>query len=252
MVYTVESVCMLMAQAGRGAETEQVYQQLEDDFAVVATRFSGAEFQERRRELGKRNRGQRRSLFRSAGRRTMILHSRLALILDPENADAHNNFAWALVNVPDDPWFDPKEGLAHARKAVDLDSKNWTFWNTLGVAAFRDRDWRTAHDSLKKSIDLTGGKAHDWFFLAMTHWQQGKRHEARQCFDTAVAALKKEPTDDPDVHRARARPRPCWACLVPTPHLAWQGRAMDRPRPRQLRCTLPAMGRKSHESLSRR
>ena len=204
LVWTVESVCMLRAQARSGAETEQLYKQLEDDFAVVATRFSGPEFRERRREWAKTISGTNMFFSDRDARRTMILHSRLALILDAENAEAHNNFAWALVNVPDDPWFDPKQGLVHARKALDLDSKNWMFWNTLGVAAFRDRDWTTAHDSLKKSINMKGGRAHDWFFLAMTQWNQGNRHEARQSFDLAVAALEKEPTDDPDVHRARA------------------------------------------------
>ena len=83
-------------------------------------------------------------------------------------------------------------------------SNKWAYWNTLGVAAFRNRDWTTAHDSLKKSIALTGEKPHDLFFLAMTHWKQANFNEARQCFDKAVDRLKKEPTQDPDVLRSQA------------------------------------------------
>ncbi len=127
----------------------------------------------------------------SCQRRTTLLNYRLATILDPENALAHNNLAWALVNMPEDPWFDPKAGLAEARKAVELDPKPGDYWNTLGVAAFRARDWTTAQDALKKSIDILGGSAHDWFFLAMTHWNQGKCKEARQSFDLALVAMKK-------------------------------------------------------------
>ncbi len=70
--------------------------------------------------------------------------SRVSLILDPENAIAVNNAAWELVSDPHDPWFDPKEGLARARKATELNSKDWKCWNTLGVAAFRACDWTTA------------------------------------------------------------------------------------------------------------
>jgi tetratricopeptide (TPR) repeat protein len=203
LVYNVEIVSMMRDQAGRGEEAEILYSQLEDDFAVVAKRFSGPEFQERRREWANELLGIPAFSSDWKGRRTAILNSRLALALDPTNANAHNNLGWGLVNVPDDPWFNPKEGLAHARKAVDLDAKNWMFWNTLGLAAYRNRDWTTAHDSLKKSIDLNGGKAHDWFVLAMTYWNQGNRHDAHQSFDKAVAALKKEPTEDPDVIRSQ-------------------------------------------------
>jgi serine/threonine protein kinase len=204
LVYTVEILAMMMAQSGRGAETEKMYRQLEDDFAVMSKRFSGPEFQGRRRDWSRELLATRFSSSDRDGRRMSILQSRLALILDPTNAEAHNNVAWAQVNVPEDPWFDPKEGLTHAQKAVELDSKNWALWNTLGVAAFRNRDWTTAQESLKKSIALTGEKPHDLFFLAMTIWNEGNHQEARQFFEKAVTALKKEPTEDPDVLRSQA------------------------------------------------
>ena len=41
---------MMMAQAGRGEETDKMYRQLEDDFTMMSKRFSGAEFQVRRRD----------------------------------------------------------------------------------------------------------------------------------------------------------------------------------------------------------
>jgi hypothetical protein len=104
--------------------------------------------------------------------------------------------------VPDDPWFDPKQGLAEANKAIQLQSNDSLIWNTLGVAAFRAGDWTTAHDALKKSINMTrGGKAHDWFFVAMTQWNQGNRLEARKSFDIAIAALKTEPKGDTELLR---------------------------------------------------
>ena len=252
LVWTAESVCMLRDQARSEAETEELYTQLEDDFAVVAKRFSRHEFRERRREWAKELIASRFPLIGRQGRRTWALHSRLACLLDPDNATANNEAAWASINVTDDPWFDPKAGLTLARKAVELDSKNWMFWNTLGVAAFRDRDWATAHKALRKSIELAGGKAHDWFFLAMTQWNQGNRHDARQSFDEALAALKQEPTEDPDVIRSHAEAAAFWAYRVPRRFLLESPvRTRSRRRPPQLRHGLPTTRRNSRQLPTR-
>ena len=174
MAYTVEIVADAMEEAGRVSEAKDLRRQLEDDFAFVAARLAGPEFQSLRTYLVNQ-------LLMIEGpttipmfQRIALQNSQLATILDPKHAVAHNNVAWALARGPDEPWFDPKRGLDEARKAVELEPKNGDFWNTLGVAAFRTRDWRTAHDALERSIELTGGTAHDWFFLAMTQLEPGR------------------------------------------------------------------------------
>ena len=133
-----------------------------------------------------------------------MINHRLALILDPENADALNNLAWSLVSVPGDPWFDPDEGLALARKAVALEPNEWSFLNTLGVAAFRAGDWKTAAKVLQQSMTFTGGGAYDLFFLAMTYWHQGNKKEAREMYDRAVAWTEKNKPNDPELRKFRA------------------------------------------------
>jgi Flp pilus assembly protein TadD len=138
------------------------------------------------------------------GRRVAMLTFRLALMLDPESADANNNLAWALISVPSDPWFDSTRGLALAQKAVALQPSKWLFLNTLGVAAYRTRDWNAAAELLQKSITFTGGDAHDLFFLAMTYWQQGNKKEARTFYDRAVAWADKNESKDPELERFRA------------------------------------------------
>jgi len=204
LVFTVNIVSMMQEDAGRAEEAERLRRQLEDDVVALAARFSGPEFLGRRRQWANTLAKSQSPPSHRKMRRMNLLNSRLAVILDPENVHARNNLAWSLTSVPDDPWFDPNQGLAEARKAIELEPNDSLLWNTLGVAAFRARDWTTAHDSLKRSISITGGRAHDWFFLAMTHWNQGNHDEARKCFNLALAALKNESKDDTELLRFHA------------------------------------------------
>jgi len=110
----------------------------------------------------------------------------------------------ALASAPGDPWFDPKRALNLARKAVAVNPADWAIWNTLGVAAYRVRDWGTAAEALRKSIQINGGAGIDCFFLAMTRWHQGKRDEARQWFDQAIAWIERTRSEDPEVRRFHA------------------------------------------------
>jgi hypothetical protein len=50
----------------------------------------------------------------------------------------------------------------------------------------------------------TGGRAHDWFFLAMTHWNQGNHDDAHKCYDLALSAMKTESKDDSELLRFHA------------------------------------------------
>jgi tetratricopeptide (TPR) repeat protein len=125
------------------------------------------------------------------------LYFRLWTILDPENPVAHNTLAWTMVNVPGPALFPASRALASAQKAVELKSTDWMYWNTLGVVAFRSRDWKAATEFLERSISLNdGGGAVDWFFLAMTRWNQGKPVLARELFHRAATEyLKHNPGD---------------------------------------------------------
>jgi serine/threonine protein kinase len=204
LVYTVQVVAEMMKSSGREAAVDRLHQQLEDDIRAAGVRYSGPEYWKMRQSWVKELVGSPQPLSEPSSRRAVYRNTRLALFLDPENAHANNAAAWALVSLPDDPWFDPKEGLRLAQKALNLEANNWAYWNTLGVAAFRSRDWTIAQDALKKSIGFTGGTAHDWFFLAMTRWHQGNHSEARQDFELALAAMKNERKDDQELIRFHA------------------------------------------------
>ena len=103
--------------------------------------------------------------------------------------------------------------MSAIRKALSLNPTKWGYWNTLGVAAYRAGDWKTADEALEKSMSLNeiqGGQAADWFFLAMTRWRQGQPAEARKWFDRAVEWTKKNQSGDPELLRFQAEAAASW------------------------------------------
>jgi len=204
LVSTVHLMAGLLNAKGRGAEADELRRQLKDDIAAVAARLSEPEFQTRRRMWADKLTSGQLPLFDGSQRGDVMINHRLALILDADNATANNNLAWSLVCVPGEPWFDPKEGLVLARKAVALEPNEWGFLNTLGVAAFRASDWETAAKVFHQSTTFTGGGAYDFFFLAMTNWHQGNKKEAREMYDRAVAWMQKNKPDDAELRKFRA------------------------------------------------
>ena len=100
---------------------------------------------------------------------------------------AHNNSAWALVTAAD-PTRESERALDLARRAVDLAPDKAMYLNTLGVAEYRAGQYTQAIATFERSLAAGRGAfdAFDLFFLAMAHHRQGRREQARACFDRAV------------------------------------------------------------------
>jgi eukaryotic-like serine/threonine-protein kinase len=184
---TVQVLAGILEDKGQAQKAEDLRQQLAGDFAGLAARFSAPEFQAQRQDWANGVVSLGQMSLHENKRRDAARNYRLAILLDPDHPLAHNNLAWVLVSLPGDPAYDPIQGLALARKAVALEPNKWMFVNTMGVAAFRTRDWQAATEFLQKSMSVTGGGAHDFFFLAMIKWHQGNKNEARSFYDKAVA-----------------------------------------------------------------
>jgi serine/threonine protein kinase/tetratricopeptide (TPR) repeat protein len=141
-----------------------------------------------------------------------IVACRKALELDPKHARAHgdlalalNDLAWGLASNPDTRPHDPGKAVGLAGEAVRLAPKAGPFWNTLGVAHYRASRWKEAIVSLDKSVELRqGGDAFDWFFLAMAHWQMGRKADARRWYEKAVQWVDKNAKDDEELRRFRS------------------------------------------------
>jgi tetratricopeptide (TPR) repeat protein len=129
---------------------------------------------------------------------------REAIRLKPDSAANHNNLAWWLATCPDLKLRDPGQAVAHAKKAVELAPGVGSVWNTLGVAQYRNDDWKAAIEALMKSVQLRkGGGSDDFFFLAMAHWQLDEKEKARAWYDQAIAWMDKHNPKDEVLKRFR-------------------------------------------------
>ena len=79
------------------------------------------------------------------------------------------------------------------------------YWNILGVAQYRNGDWKAAVEALMKAVHLRrGGNSEDFFFLAMAHWQLDEKDKARAWYDRAVTWMDKNKPQDEELKRFRA------------------------------------------------
>jgi tetratricopeptide (TPR) repeat protein len=123
---------------------------------------------------------------------------------NPDDGATHKNLAWVLATCADSKWRDAVQAVEHAKKAVDLDPKQGSYWNTLGVANYRAGDWKAAVAALEKSMELRkGGDSFDWFFLAMARWQLGDKKDARKWYDHAVLWMGKNQPNNEELQRFR-------------------------------------------------
>jgi tetratricopeptide (TPR) repeat protein len=122
-------------------------------------------------------------------------------------ASCLNGLAWLLVCASDTEVHDPVEAVRLAERAVGLDDKQAHYWQTLGVARYRTRNWKGTVQALTQSLELgSGGQpGGDWIFLAMAHARLGHpKAIARSFYDKAVAWMEEHKPDDEELKRFRA------------------------------------------------
>jgi tetratricopeptide (TPR) repeat protein len=97
--------------------------------------------------------------------------------------DGLNDSAWTLIARPGIDDRTLASTIQLAEQTVTLEPESATYWNTLGIAYFRARDWKAAIHALGQSTELgDGGTSFDFFFLAMAWWQQGNREQAHHWY----------------------------------------------------------------------
>jgi len=134
-----------------------------------------------------------------------VSHYETAIRLEARAPDNLNNFAWLLATCVDPSFRNPARAMELATRATELAAENGGYWNTLGTASYRAGDWSGSVAALRRSMTLRGGGgAHDFFFLAMAHWQLGNKDEAADWYERAVAWMEANLPDDEELRRFRA------------------------------------------------
>jgi tetratricopeptide (TPR) repeat protein len=107
--------------------------------------------------------------------------------LAPDDPKSLNNQAWQLL-TGSPAKRDAAAALKLAQRAVELAPNDAMYINTLGVAQYRNGQYREALATLEHSLALGDGQwdGFDLFFLAMCHQKLGDPKKARDCFDQAV------------------------------------------------------------------
>jgi tetratricopeptide (TPR) repeat protein len=118
----------------------------------------------------------------------------------PEDALGCNDLAWTLATWPDPGFGDGHRAVELARKAVEIAPDSGNYWNTLGAAYCRARDWNAALDALEKASQRLGAvieSCSNTFFLSIAHSRLGHEQQARDWFDRGSALLEKYAPDHP-------------------------------------------------------
>jgi tetratricopeptide (TPR) repeat protein len=149
-----------------------------------------------------------------------------------ERAQGLNNLAWLLATCPDPRARHAERAVFFARRALELAPEDGNTWNTLGVALYRAGALDEGRRAFARAMDLReGGTPHDWFFLALIAWREGRPVEARRWFDRAVAyRLERRPRDD-ELYRFHVEAAEALGQPPPDPPED-PGTPQGRPRPR--------------------
>ena len=98
-----------------------------------------------------------------------------------------------MAESPDRALRDASRAIELAEFAVDRAPLTAFYWNTLGVARFRNGDWEAAIEALKKSIVLCEESAYDAFYLAMAYSRTGQKQLAQQWYEKGVRLKSNDP-----------------------------------------------------------
>ncbi|MDB5352193.1 MAG: Serine/threonine protein kinase PrkC, regulator of stationary phase [Planctomycetota bacterium] len=133
----------------------------------------------------------------------------------PARAGVQNDAARFFAACPAPEFRNPSRAAKLAKSATDADPKNGSYWNTYGVAQYRNGDFPASLAAFETSMQLRkGGDAYDWIFLAMIRAQRGEPALAREWFDRAASWIAREKPADPELGRFRAEAE----ALLASPH----------------------------------
>jgi tetratricopeptide (TPR) repeat protein len=129
----------------------------------------------------------------------------LAEQLSPQHPEVQNQLAWLLATCPDRQFREPRRAVELAKQVVERESQFGDSWLTLGAAHYGTGDHQAALRALEKAIQIPQDYgSHARFYLAMTHWQLGKKEQARPWYEQAVREMEYRELHSAETCRIRA------------------------------------------------
>ena len=126
---------------------------------------------------------------------------------------------------------DANRAISLARKAVEREPTNGTFWGTLGVALYRTGDWDCAAEALEKSRELLPKEAPRFtYFRVMSRWRRGDRDAAARSSNRSPPGWVSERIVTTSRSDSAPRPRPSWASTTLRSRVERVGPRQGRPR----------------------
>ncbi|HMF12739.1 MAG TPA: tetratricopeptide repeat protein, partial [Gemmataceae bacterium] len=96
-----------------------------------------------------------------------------------------NHLAWLYVTGPARFW-NPQRALKLVHRALRRQPGVPGYWNTLGVAHYRDGNWDEAIEALEHSLHESQEPASDLYFLALCYLRLQEPQRALQYYQQAV------------------------------------------------------------------
>jgi tetratricopeptide (TPR) repeat protein len=139
-----------------------------------------------------------------AFRRSIQLYEQLSLER-PERTLYQTTLASLLADCPAEGLRNPRRAAELAKKALEVEPHASWLWVTLGVAHYRQGEWKAAvfalETGLRQNAPDTGRGT---FYLAMSYARHGSGERARRSYEQAVKWMDKNQPRNPDLVRMRA------------------------------------------------
>jgi tetratricopeptide (TPR) repeat protein len=175
----------IIEERGRLAEADEIYDQASDILGKLTEEFPEESWC--RRDLILTLRRQNFVQARLGYTLRLIESHRHLVKLDPKNAESNNSLAWIHATSRDLSLRDSNAAVRFAKAAVEAAPNALAYWNTLGVAEYRNGNMDAAIDALNRSLTIRGGgDSYDWYFLAMAHCKLGNSDLAADWYSKAA------------------------------------------------------------------
>ena len=104
-----------------------------------------------------------------------------------------NDVAWYFATHPTNDGFylETTGAVELARKTCDLDPEEGNWKNTLGIALFRDGQWKESIKVLKQSNEQGMDHPYNWLYISMSEQKLGNLDAAKSWFEKSMEWKKR-------------------------------------------------------------